>query len=80
MSPYYFHRIFKSTTGLTPKAYAVAHRSKRFRKALSRRNTVTEAIYEAGFNSNSRFYANSSQMLGMKPKNFRLGGTISKDL
>jgi AraC family transcriptional regulator, regulatory protein of adaptative response / methylated-DNA-[protein]-cysteine methyltransferase len=75
MSPYYFHRVFKATTGLTPKAYAVAHRSNRMRKALSRRSTVTEAIYEAGFNSNSRFYANSSRMLGMKPRNFRGGGT-----
>ena len=75
MSGYYFHRIFKATTGLTPKAYAVAHRSSRIRKELSRRKTVTEAIYEAGFNSNSRFYANSSRMLGMRPKNFQSGGT-----
>jgi AraC family transcriptional regulator, regulatory protein of adaptative response / methylated-DNA-[protein]-cysteine methyltransferase len=75
MSPYYFHRIFRTTTGLTPKAYAVAHRSNRMRKELSRRRTVTEAIYEAGFNSNSRFYANSSQMLGMRPRNFQGGGT-----
>ena len=75
MSPYYFHRIFRAATGLTPKAYAVAHRSKRMRNELSRRRTVTEAIYESGFNSNSRFYANSSQMLGMRPRNFKSGGT-----
>jgi AraC family transcriptional regulator of adaptative response/methylated-DNA-[protein]-cysteine methyltransferase len=30
---------------------------------------------EAGFNSNSRFYAKSSQALGMTPTNFRNGGT-----
>jgi AraC family transcriptional regulator, regulatory protein of adaptative response / methylated-DNA-[protein]-cysteine methyltransferase len=75
MSPYYFHRIFRATTGLTPKAYALAHRSNRMRKELSRRRTVTEVIYAAGFNSNSRFYANSSQMLGMRPRNFQSGGT-----
>jgi AraC family transcriptional regulator, regulatory protein of adaptative response / methylated-DNA-[protein]-cysteine methyltransferase len=74
MSPYYFHRIFKAMTGLTPKAYAVGHRAQRVRKQLSKRNTVTEAIYDAGFNSNSRFYAKSAQMLGMTPSNFRNGG------
>src|SRR5262245_20095777 len=48
MSPFHFHRLFKATTGLTPKAYATAHRSERMRAELGRRNTVTEAIYEAG--------------------------------
>jgi AraC family transcriptional regulator, regulatory protein of adaptative response / methylated-DNA-[protein]-cysteine methyltransferase len=42
---------------------------------LSKSNTVTEAIYDAGFNSNGRFYANSSQTLGMTPTIFRSGGT-----
>ncbi len=74
MSPGHFHRIFKEVTGLTPKAYANAHRADRVKKALPRRETVTEAIYEAGFNSNGRFYANSSKMLGMKPKEYRDGG------
>jgi AraC family transcriptional regulator, regulatory protein of adaptative response / methylated-DNA-[protein]-cysteine methyltransferase len=74
MSPYYFHRIFKAATGLTPKNYAAAHRSDRMREELPKRGTVTEAIYEAGFNSNGRFYANSSQMLGMKPKSYQSGG------
>jgi len=75
MSRFHFHRIFKKNTGLTPKAYAIAHREERMRKILPKRKTVTEAIYEAGFHSNSRFYAKSSQMLGMTPKNFRQGGS-----
>jgi len=75
MSPYHFHRVFKATTGLTPKAYALAHRSKRIRQELSKRNSITEAIYEAGFNSNSRFYEKASQTLGMTPSLFRKGGT-----
>lgn len=75
MSRFHFHRIFKSATGLTPKAFAAAHRSERMRRELPKRGTITEAIYEAGFNSNGRFYANSSDMLGMKPKNYRGGGT-----
>jgi len=74
LSPFHFHRIFKKTTGLTPKAYAQAHRAKRTREELPKRKTVTEAIYGAGFNSNGRFYAKSAEMLGMKPAKFRKGG------
>jgi len=74
LSPFHFHRIFKKTTGLTPKAYAQAHRAQRTREELPKRRTVTEAVYGAGFNSNGRFYAKSAEMLGMKPKKFRKGG------
>ena len=74
LSPYHFHRVFKSVLGVTPKAYAAAHRSKRVREELGRSATVTEAIYGAGFNSNGRFYATSSEALGMTPNQFRAGG------
>ena len=77
MSPGYFHRLFKATTGLTPKEYADAHRSDRVKKALPKWETVTEAIYDAGYNSNGRFYAGSSKILGMKPKEYLEGGTGS---
>jgi AraC family transcriptional regulator of adaptative response/methylated-DNA-[protein]-cysteine methyltransferase len=74
MSPWHFHRVFKSMTGLTPKAYAAAHRAKRMHEELSRRGTVTSAIYNSGFNSNGRFYAESNKRLGMKPTEFKAGG------
>jgi AraC family transcriptional regulator of adaptative response/methylated-DNA-[protein]-cysteine methyltransferase len=57
MSVSHFHRVFKSMTGLTPKAYAVARRAGRVREELLRGGTVTEAVYKAGFNSGGRFYA-----------------------
>jgi len=75
MSRFHFHRVFKSVTGVTPKAYAAAHRGRRVREALSAAGTVTDAIYGAGFNSNGRFYATSSKVLGMTPTAFRAGGT-----
>jgi AraC family transcriptional regulator of adaptative response/methylated-DNA-[protein]-cysteine methyltransferase len=75
LSPYHFHRIFKQALGVTPKAYAAAHRANRVRARLGKSGTVTEAIYEAGFNSNGRFYAGSSEMLGMTPSDFRAGGS-----
>jgi AraC family transcriptional regulator of adaptative response/methylated-DNA-[protein]-cysteine methyltransferase len=74
MSRFHFHRIFTTTTGVTPKAYATAHRARRVRDELSRSDTVTDAIYGAGFNSNGRFYATSSKVLGMTPTDFRSGG------
>lgn len=75
LSPSHFHRIFKSIVGVTPKAYATAQRQKRVREKLGRSSTVTEAIYDAGFNSNGRFYATSNEVLGMSPTDFRAGGT-----
>jgi AraC family transcriptional regulator, regulatory protein of adaptative response / methylated-DNA-[protein]-cysteine methyltransferase len=73
-SPSYFHRIFKTTTGLTPKNYAAGHRAKKVRQGLACRNTVTEAIYDAGFSSSGRFYEKSADMLGMTPSRYRAGG------
>lgn len=74
MSRYHFHRVFKAMTGVTPKAYATAQRAQRVREELSRTATVTDAIYGAGFQSNGRFYATSSEVLGMTPTSFRAGG------
>lgn len=74
MSRYHFHRVFKQVTGLTPKEYAAAQREQRVRDRIARSDTVTEAIYDAGYRSSSRFYANSDQVLGMLPAQYRLGG------
>ena len=73
LSPYHFHRIFKTIAGLTPKAYAVAHRNAQIRDRLPRSRTVTDAIYDAGYNSSGRFYATASEVLGMEPRKFRFG-------
>ncbi len=75
MSRFHFHRTFKNLTGLTPKAYATAHRARRIREELPHAGTVTDAIYGAGFNSNGRFYAGASAVLGMTPTRFRSGGS-----
>lgn len=74
MSSFHFHRVFKAATGLTPKGYASAHRSRRVRRQLEHGHSVTDALYDAGFNSNSRFYETADQLLGMKPSDYRAGG------
>ena len=73
-SPGYLHRLFKATTGLTPRAYAAARQAARVRERLVVDGTVTEAIYGAGFNSSGRFYERSNAMLGMTPSRYRAGG------
>lgn len=74
LSPYHFHRLFKSVTGLTPKGYVDAHRARKLRAQLGRGSTVTEAIYDAGFNASSRFYEASDNVLGMTASRYRAGG------
>lgn len=75
MSPFHFHRVFKAVTGLTPRAYAAAHRGERVRRELGKAPSVTAAIYESGYGSNGRFYGESERMLGMTPTEYRAGGT-----
>ncbi len=79
LSPSHFHRLFKSLTGITPRAYAAARRAARVRRLLgagtaAAAGTVTQAIYAAGFNSSGRFYAATGDMLGMTPSRYRAGG------
>jgi AraC family transcriptional regulator of adaptative response/methylated-DNA-[protein]-cysteine methyltransferase len=74
MSRFHFQRVFKTHAGVTPKAYAAARRAARVREALGQAGSVTDALYAAGFNSSSRFYADSEAMLGMAPGRFKAGG------
>ena len=76
LSPHHFHRVFKAVAGVTPKAYAKAHRAGRVREELAQPGgTVTAALYEAGYASNARFYADAPSVLGMPPRAYRAGGT-----
>jgi AraC family transcriptional regulator of adaptative response/methylated-DNA-[protein]-cysteine methyltransferase len=74
MSPHHLHRLFKAHTGVTPRAYAAAHRARRLRDCLAQGANVTAAMYAAGFNASSRFYQAANGLLGMKPRTYRAGG------
>ena len=76
LSPYHFHRVFKAVTGLTPESLrGSAARAAVSAARLQTAPNVTDAIYDAGFNSGGRFYETSNAILGMKPRNYRAGGT-----
>jgi AraC family transcriptional regulator of adaptative response/methylated-DNA-[protein]-cysteine methyltransferase len=74
LSTFHFHRVFKAVTGLTPRAYGAAHRGERVRRELGRSPSITAAIYQSGYSSNSRFYDQTERMLGMTPRDYRAGG------
>lgn len=74
LSPFHFHRTFKAVTGVTPKAYAQAHRAARAADSLADGKTVTESVYAAGYGAPSRFYAGAAERLGMSPAAYRRGG------
>ncbi len=74
LSAFHFHRLFRRVVGVTPKAYASAHRARRVQDGLQGGGSVTEAIYDAGFNSSGRFYEAADGMLGMRPSAYRAGG------
>ncbi len=73
LSPFHFQRLFKATIGVTPKQYAMAHRLRQVQSRLQQDATVTEAVYNAGFGSSSRFYEHGTETLGMKPSTYRDG-------
>lgn len=74
MSPYHLHRLFKATTGMTPKAWQQSWRARRLRDALAKGAPVTQAILNAGFPDSSSYYRQADQALGMTARQFRKGG------
>jgi AraC family transcriptional regulator of adaptative response/methylated-DNA-[protein]-cysteine methyltransferase len=72
MSPFTVQRLFKEKMGASPLQYQRALRAASLRKALKQGETVTNAIYNAGFGSSSRGY--DGAQLGMTPARFAAGG------
>ncbi len=78
LSPAYFHRLFKAVTGITPRGFAERLRAQRLQAALHQGDaSVTQALYDAGFNSSGRFYEAADQLLGMTPTAYRRGGAAN---
>ena len=78
LSRYHLHRVFKAVTGVTPSDYARSHRAQRVRETLAGAESVTQAVYDAGYATSSRFYEESAQVLGMTPTAYRAGGAATE--
>jgi len=72
LSPFTVQRLFKQALGVSPLQYQRALRAARLRSALKQGESVTNAIYNAGFGSSSRGY--DGAQLGMTPARFAKGG------
>lgn len=74
MSPFHLQRVFKRVMGITPRQYADARRLAQFKAHVKEGESVTQAMYEAGYSSSSRLYERTSTQLGMTPAIYRRGG------
>ncbi|MBV9154715.1 MAG: bifunctional DNA-binding transcriptional regulator/O6-methylguanine-DNA methyltransferase Ada [Acidobacteriaceae bacterium] len=74
LSPFHLQRTFRAAVGVTPKKYVESCRIEALKQQLRTRDSVTTAIYEAGFNSTSRVYERVDTRLGMTPSQYRAGG------
>jgi AraC family transcriptional regulator, regulatory protein of adaptative response / methylated-DNA-[protein]-cysteine methyltransferase len=74
LSRHHFHRAFKRIVGVTPGAYYRTVREGRAVASLKAGAGVTEAIYDAGYGSASRFYETLAPKLGLKPGAYARGG------
>ena len=71
-SPFHLQRRFKEAFGVSPRGYQDAHRVESVKSSLQNGSRVTDAVFEAGYGSVSRFY--EKRHLGMKAKHYRARG------
>jgi AraC family transcriptional regulator of adaptative response/methylated-DNA-[protein]-cysteine methyltransferase len=74
ISAHQVHRMFRKIIGITPRQFADALRLRRLKGRLQRGDSVTTALYEAGYGSASRLYEYANAQLGMTPATYRQGG------
>lgn len=74
LSPWHLQRLFKKAIGVSPRDYADARRSRRFRVELRRGESIASATYGAGYGSSSRIYERAQAKLGMTPASYAKGG------
>ncbi|MEZ0260041.1 MAG: methylated-DNA--[protein]-cysteine S-methyltransferase [Alphaproteobacteria bacterium] len=74
MSPFHLQRRFRAVIGVSPKEYHQSCRLKKLKAGLKTKSSVTEAIFDAGYNSSSRVYGKIDESLGMTPRQYRQRG------
>ena len=76
-SPFHLQRTFKKALGITPRAYADSCRMKQLKRNLQAGQSVTNALYDAGYSSSSRLYERTASQLGMTPDKYRRGAVAA---
>lgn len=74
LSPSHFQRRFTAAIGVSPKAYHANERLRGFKAGLRAGEPVLGALFDAGYGSTSRAYAQVDGGLGMTPSAYRAGG------
>jgi AraC family transcriptional regulator of adaptative response/methylated-DNA-[protein]-cysteine methyltransferase len=72
-SPFHLQRRFKKALGITPRQYADSCRLRMLKRSLQSGDSVTRAMYDAGYGSSSRLYERTASQLGMTPDKYRRG-------
>jgi AraC family transcriptional regulator of adaptative response/methylated-DNA-[protein]-cysteine methyltransferase len=74
MSVFHLQRTFKRVMGISPKQYLAARKFGNFKELVRKGESVTNSLYESGFNSSSRLYEHAAEELGMTPATYSRGG------
>jgi AraC family transcriptional regulator of adaptative response/methylated-DNA-[protein]-cysteine methyltransferase len=72
-SRFHLQRRFKAVLGITPREYADSCRLRLLKRKLQAGDSVTRALYDAGYGSSSRLYERTAAQLGMTPDKYRRG-------
>ena len=74
VSAFHLQRTFKRVMGISPRQYVTARRFGNFKQLVREGESVTNALYDSGFNSSSRVYEQAADELGMTPATYSRGG------
>ncbi|HEX6284903.1 MAG TPA: bifunctional DNA-binding transcriptional regulator/O6-methylguanine-DNA methyltransferase Ada, partial [Pyrinomonadaceae bacterium] len=74
VSTFHLQRTFKRVMGISPRQYVTARRFGNFKQLVREGESVTNALYDSGFNSSSRVYEQAAEELGMTPATYGRGG------
>ncbi len=77
-SSFHLQRTFKNITGVSPRQYAEHWRSNRFRSSVRSGDSITAAMYDAGYGSSSRLYERATAEFGMTPATYGRSGRETK--